>query len=151
MELLTGYVLPCVYAFVACIGFSVIYNIHGFGMVICAGGGSLGWLVYLLAAHLFQADILRILAAAMAVAVYAEVMARIRKCPVTSYLLVGIFPLVPGGGIYYAMEHAINGETAEFISTLMNTLGLAGSLAVGALLVSSAVRALNLRRLGRQK
>lgn len=146
MEILTGYVLPCVYAFVACIGFSVLYNIHGFGMVICASGGSLGWLVYLLAAFVFPDDILRILAAAMAVAVYAEIMARIRKCPVTSYLLVGIFPLVPGSGIYYAMEHAINGETEEFISTLMNTLGLAGSLAVGALLVSSAVRLKNGRQ-----
>lgn len=146
MEILTGYVLPCVYAFVACIGFSVLYNIHGFGMVICASGGSLGWLVYLLAAFIFPDDILRILAAAMAVAVYAEIMARIRKCPVTSYLLVGIFPLVPGSGIYYAMEHAINGETEEFISTLMNTLGLAGSLAVGALLVSSAVRLKNGRQ-----
>lgn len=143
MEILTGYVLPCIYAFVACIGFSVIYNIHGFGMVICASGGSLGWLVYLLATFVSQSDILRIFAAAMAVAVYAEVMARIRKCPVTSYLLVGIFPLVPGSGIYYAMEHAINGETEEFISTLMNTLGLAGALAVGALLVSSAVRLMN--------
>lgn len=151
MEVLTGYILPCVYAFVACIGFSVLYNIHGFGMVICAFGGSLGWLAYLLTEFVFLDDFLRILVAAMVVAIYAEVMARIRKCPVTSYLLVGIFPLVPGSGIYYAMEHAINGETEEFISTLLNTLGLAGSLAVGALLVSSTVRLLNARRLAGRK
>lgn len=140
------YLVPCVCAFFACIGFSVLYNIHGFGMVICAGGGAVSWLVYLLAGEVFHSDIIQIFVAAMVTAVYAEVMARVRKCPATSYLLVGIFPLVPGSGIYYAMEHAINGETEEFISTLMHTLGLSGSLAVGALLVSSAVRLFVMRR-----
>ncbi len=56
---------------------------------------------------------------------------RLRKCPVTSYLLVALFPLVPGGGIYYTMEHAVNGETELFLETLMHTLGLAGALAAG--------------------
>ena len=67
-------------------------------------------------------------------------MARIRKCPVTGYLLVAIFPLVPGGGIYYTMEHAINGETEVFLSSFLHTLGIAGALAVGVLMVSSSVR-----------
>ena len=31
------YLLPCVYAFLACIGFSMLFNIHGAGMLICAG------------------------------------------------------------------------------------------------------------------
>lgn len=42
------YLLPCVYAFLACIGFSMLFNIHGAVMLICAGGGALGWLCYLL-------------------------------------------------------------------------------------------------------
>ena len=67
-------------------------------------------------------------------------MARVRKCPVTGYLLVAFFPLVPGGGIYYTMEHAINGEISLFLSSFLQTLGIAGALAVGVLLVSSAVR-----------
>ena len=56
--------------------------------------------------------------------------------PVTSYLLVALFPLVPGGGIYYTMEHALNGDTELFLDTLMHTLGLAGALAVGVMVVS---------------
>ena len=74
------------------------------------------------------------------VSAWSEVMARLRKCPVTSYLLVALFPLVPGGGIYYTMEHALNGDTELFLDTLMHTLGLAGALAVGVLLVASVVR-----------
>ena len=122
------YLLPCVYAFLACIGFSMLFNIHGAGMLVCAGGGALGWLCYLLTGPL------------VGISAWSEVMARLRKCPVTSYLLVALFPLVPGGGIYYTMEHALNGDTELFLDTLMHTLGLAGALAVGVLLVASVVR-----------
>ena len=138
------YYLPCFYAFFACIGFSLLFNIHGAaGMLICAGGGGLGWLVYLLTAPLVHSDIIQAFFAALAISAWSEIMARLRKCPVTAYLLVAFFPLVPGGGIYYAMEHAINGETDLFLDVLFHTLGLAGSLAVGVLLVSSTVRLIN--------
>ena len=60
--------------------------------------------------------------------------------PVTGYLLVAIFPLVPGGGIYYTMEYAMRGEVDQFLLSFLHTLGLAGAIAVGVLLVSSAVR-----------
>lgn len=132
--------LPIFCSFIACFCFSVIYNIRGGGILICAFGGALGWSVYLLTAPLFQDDIAQTFLAALVISAYAEVMARIRKCPVTGYLLVAIFPLVPGGGIYYTMEHAINGETDAFLASFLHTLGLAGAIAVGVLLVSSAVR-----------
>lgn len=135
------YFLPCVYAFLACIGFSLLFNIHGAaGMLICAGGGGLGWLCYLLTAPLVHSDIIQSFFAAVVIAAWSEGMARLRKCPVTSYLLVALFPLVPGGGIYYTMEHAVNGENELFLNTLLHTLGLAGALAAGVLMVSSLMR-----------
>ncbi|WP_297289752.1 threonine/serine exporter family protein [uncultured Flavonifractor sp.] len=140
MEQFTYY-LPCIYAFLACIGFSLLFNIHGAaGMLICAGGGALGWLVYLLAAPLVHSDITQSFLAALVISAWSEIMARLRRCPVTSYLLVALFPLVPGGGIYYTMEHAMSGETALFLESLLHTLGLAGALAVGVLLVASLAR-----------
>ena len=134
------YFMPCIYAFLACIGFSMLFNIHGIGMLIGAGGGGLGWLCYLLAAPLVHSDIIQSFLAALVISAWAEIMARLRKCPVTSYLLVALFPLVPGGGIYYTMEHALNGETDLFLASLLHTLGMAGALAVGVLLVASFVR-----------
>lgn len=140
MELLKDYLLPMLYAFISCGGFAIIYNIHGLGILICAFGGALGWLAYLLCAPVLQSEIAHIFVAALVISAYAEIMARIRKCPVTGYLLVAIFPLVPGGGIYYTMEHALNGEIDQFLSSFLHTMGLAGAIAVGVLLVSSAVR-----------
>jgi len=132
--------LPVLWAFFGAGGFAVIYNIHGLGILICALGGALGWLANLLSAPLLQNDIAQYFFAALVISAYAEIMARIRKCPVTGYLLVAIFPLVPGGGIYYTMEYAIRGEADAFLASLLHVLGLAGALAVGVLLVSSAVR-----------
>ena len=137
------YFLPVLYAFVACLGFGGLYNLHGRPVFWAAVGGALGWLAYLLSAPLVGSDLIQIFVASLVISIYSEVMARIRKCPVTGYLMIALFPLVPGGGIYYAMEYAINGETDLFLSTLLHTLGLAGSLAVGILLVSSAVRLVN--------
>ena len=73
------YFLPCIYAFFACIGFSLLFNIHGAGMFICAGGGALGWLCYLLAAPLVQSDIVQSFLAALVISAWSEVMARLRR------------------------------------------------------------------------
>jgi len=136
-----GYLLPVLSAAVACAGYAVIFNIRrASGVLICAVGGALGWLAYLLSATLLHSEIAQSFVAAIAIAAYSEIMARVRKCPVTGYLLVAFFPLVPGGGIYYTMVHAINGETQLFLSSFLHTLGIAGALAIGVLLVSSAVR-----------
>lgn len=149
MDLLTEFGLPCLWAFLACGAFAVLFNIHGGGILICGAGGALGWLVYLLGLRAGWSDAAAALPAGVAIAVWSEVMARARKCPATGYLVVALFPLVPGGGIYYAMDHAIRGRTAEFADTLVHTLEFSGALALGVLLVSSAVRMWrNVRRRG---
>ena len=66
---------------------------------------------------------------------------RIRRCPVTGYQLVALLPLVPGGGIYYAMGYCLEGDTEQFLSALLGTLGMAAALAVGVILASSLFRA----------
>ena len=39
------YALPCLCAFWACVGFTLMFNIHGYGKLIAGVGGALGWLV----------------------------------------------------------------------------------------------------------
>lgn len=141
-HLFTLWLLPCLYAFLACAGFCLVFNIHGPGIAICGGGGALGWLVYLLADFLTSSVILRFLLAAIVITLYSEIMARIRRCPVTSYLIIALLPLVPGGGIYEAMRYCVQGDTQMFLSALVRTFGIAGALALGAVLGSSLLRIL---------
>lgn len=142
MNDLIHYFLPCLWAFFACLGFGLVFNIQGIGVLVCGLGASLGWFVYLMVLAFHKSEIFGAFLAAMVIAGYAEVMARVRRCPVTGYLQIALLPLVPGAGIYYTMQYAISGETELFLSTLMHTFGFAAALSVGAMLTSSVLRAM---------
>ncbi len=139
MAFLTDYLLPGVYAYGTCAGFCLLFNIRGKKLFSAPMGGVVAWEVYLLTGWTGN-EILQFFLAAMALAAYSEVLARVQKAPVTVYLLTALLPLVPGGGIYYTMERCLKGDTQGFLETGLHTLGLAGALALGVLLVSSSVR-----------
>ena len=142
MEFLRDFLLPCFYAFAACLAACLIFNQRGLPLIFSALGGAVGWAVYLLAAPT-GSDIVQYFFGSITVAVYAEIMARVFKAPATGFLLAGIFPFVPGGGIYYTMEYCLAGDTQMFLSTGIHTFGIAGTVAVALLLVSSIVRMLH--------
>lgn len=139
-ELTHSPIIQLLAAFVAGIGFSLIFNIHGPGILLCTAGGVLTWGVYLLICAMGGNDIAGYFFAALVAALYSEVMARIRKYPATSYLVVSIFPLIPGASVYYTVNHAVRGEMERFSSRGMHTLAIAGAIAVGILLISTTFR-----------
>lgn len=126
--------------FAACTGFAIIFNIHGYGIFICALGGTITWAVYS-AVMYFGGNIYgAYFSAAVIAAIYSEVMARIRKYPAISYLVVAIFPLIPGAGIYYATNYLVRGDNTAFTQKALETSGIAGVIAVGILMISTIVR-----------
>ena len=133
--------------FIACIGFAIIFNIHGFGIIICAIGGTLTWIVYCVADY-FGCDIyVSYFLAAIVAALYSEIMARVRKYPAISYLVVAIFPLIPGAGVYYTTSYLLQGDQTAFMQKALQTIGIAGVIAVGILMVSTLVRLWTGRRM----
>lgn len=135
------HILPveAVGAFIGSIGFSILFNIHGPGMLICAGGAVLTWCMYRLCLNWGCSEVMSYFWATVMAAGYAEIMARVRKYPVISYLVVSVFPLIPGAGVYYTMNHAVRGDMASFADQGTNTIAIAAMMAVGMLLVSTAV------------
>lgn len=125
---------------IGCLGFCVLFNIHGPGMLLCALGGLITWAVYLITMELGGGELAANFWGAFAASLYSEIMARIRKYPAISYLVVSIFPLIPGAGIYYTMNYAVRGHMDLFAYEGMKTAAVAGILAVGILLVSTAFR-----------
>ena len=143
MELL----LPCLYAALGCMAFCFIFQLRKWPYIFCAAlCGAVGWLVYLLLDGMGITA--RFLIATITIALLAEVFARVFKTPATVFLIIGIIPLVPGGGIYYTMEALINGNMAEFVHSGLTTVASAGAIAVGCSLVSSVARII---RVGRQR
>lgn len=125
---------------IGCIGFSILFNIHGPGGLLCAMGGFLTWMVYLLVLQLTGSDLTAYFWATLFASIYAEVMARVRKYPAISYLVVSIFPLIPGAGVYFALNYAVKGQMEAFADQGMHTAAIAGIMAVAILLASTTVR-----------
>ena len=130
----------CLFSFVGCMGFTILFNIHGPGTLLCAMGGVLSWAVYLVVLKLGYGDILAYFWSSLFASLYSEVMARIRKYPAISYLVVSIFPMIPGAGAYYTMNYLVRGEMGLFASQGMHTVAIAGILAVGILLGSTSAK-----------
>lgn len=126
--------------FVGCLGFVIIFNIHRPGGLLCALGGAIAWGTYLLAFKLSGSDLTAYFWAAAVASLYSESMARIRRNPAISYLVISIFPLIPGASVYYAMNYAVRDEMAAFADKGMHALAIAGIIAVGVLLVSTLFR-----------
>lgn len=135
-----SYLIQCITCFIGCTGFFILFNAHGPGGFLCALGGAITWGVYCLSNYLGGNPLIATFVAALIAAIYAEVMARIRKYPTISYLVISIFPLLPGAGIYYTTNYLIRGDMASFASQGKRTVATAGVIAVGILLVSSVVR-----------
>lgn len=130
----------CFFAFVGCVGFCIQFNVHGKGSVLCALGGALAWAVYLIAHELSGSDITAYFWSSLFSSLYSEIMARIRKYPAISYLVISIFPMIPGAGVYYTMNYAVQGQMELFAAKGMFTAAVAGIMAVGILLGSTGFR-----------
>ena len=134
------------FALIGCFGFAILFNIHGPGGLLCALGGVLSWVVYLVVLKLGHGDILAYFWSALFASLYSETMARVRKYPAISYLVVSIFPLIPGAGAYYTMNYAVRGDMDLFATTGIHTAAIAGILAVGILLGSTVFRMYSARK-----
>ena len=135
-----AFLATCLFAGIGCAGFSILFNIHGPGGIICTIGGIASWAVFYLSQRSGCSEVLSYFWASLFASLYSETMARIRKYPAISYLVVSVFPLIPGAGVYYTMNYAVRGEMDMFAYKGMNTAAIAGTMAVGILLGSTAFR-----------
>ncbi len=127
-------------AFLGSFGFSVLFNLRRTKLLIAALGGMLSWSLFLLLGLWFSGEPIRYFFASAFVTVYAEIFARIKKTPTTSYLVPGFIPMIPGGALYSTMKYALNGEWQLFGETAAYTVQLALGIAAGIIVVSSAMR-----------
>lgn len=139
------HVLSVLCASLAALGFGIFFNLRGSKLWTAAIGGGIGWLFFLLAEP--GGDLVRYCTASAAITLYAEVMARIQRTPVTVYLVPALIPLVPGGLIYEAMLHALGGRNDLFLSVGLHALTITGALTLGIVTVSSLMRLVYARRL----
>jgi uncharacterized membrane protein YjjB (DUF3815 family) len=114
-------------------GFALLFNTRGPRLVWASLGGLLSWGVYLAVGLLYPSDPMRYFIAALVLTVYAEIMARLHRAPVTVFLVAGTIPLIPGGSLYFTMRSAVMGDWAAAFHNGLTTLVLAVAIAAGIL------------------
>ena len=77
------------------------------------------------------------LAASVPLALLSRWYAVKARAPATVFLLCGIFPLVPGAGIYYTAYYFVSGQMALFSAKLAEVIKVALALSVGIAVVLS--------------
>ena len=146
-----SFFVECVAGAIGCLGFSILFNVHGKGIGFCMLGGIFCWGAYCLTEKLGGGEMTASFIAAFVTAVYSEVMARIRKCPAIGYLVLGLIPLIPGSSLYYTMNYAVRGDMSMFAHQGMKTIEIAGLMAAGILLVSTTMRMILVAKQQRKK
>lgn len=141
-------ILSTLYTFIATFCFSILFNIRGKNLLFASIGGGVTWFIYLLASSYFHiSNLFSFFLASIFASTYSEIMARVLKTPVTTFIISAIVPLVPGGRMYYTMFESIQGNVNASLSLGFETISIAGIIAVSVFLVSSASKTLMLSRI----
>lgn len=116
---LTSHVLFQVAAsFVGTVFFSLLFGAPSRNCIPCGVVGMLGWLSYLLCVrYTGWGVVFATFVAAALVAVCSRAAARLQKCPEIVYLVCGIFPLIPGAGVFWGSYYLVSGQFYEAISS----------------------------------
>ena len=140
------YVMELATAFLGSLGFALVFQVRREKLLLASLGGLLAWGVYLLMGFATDQDVVRYFAAAVALTVYGELLARVVKCPATLFIVTASIPLIPGGSLYHTMQYFMQNDLEAFSAQALTTLLLALALAVGMLFPSSIFQLLRRAR-----
>lgn len=130
-------IIQIIAAFFGTLLFAVVFNVARKELLYCGITGALGWFVYLMIEDLTKDIVFSSFIATVMISVIAQFLARVRKNPVTVFQIGGIFPLVPGAGMYKTLYYIVDQDYSLASQYLFETLAIAGSIAFGMVLISS--------------
>jgi len=124
-------IIEFIVAMVATISFAILFNAPKNEVIYCGLTGALGWAVYYGMTQNNCNSVLASLTATFCLTILSRCFAVVRKNPVTMYVLPGIFPLVPGAGVYYTAYYLFIGNTEMSGFKGLETLEIAGAIVFG--------------------
>lgn len=136
----TDALIEILVSFCGTLGFGFLFNIRGRKLWYAAIGGLGTWALFLVLGLLMESEVLRYFIVSLCSTAYAEILARHLKTPATTFCIITLIPLVPGGALYYTTTAALSGDTAQFMPRLINTIQLAVALSLGIVIVTAACK-----------
>lgn len=132
--------LQFVFSFMAMLGFCVIFHVPARHIPVAAFIGSVGWVLYQVCLYFHISTVISCFLASCAVGLLSDIASRLLKDAATIFIIPGILCLVPGSGMYDTMLELVSGNLSKAADTGIRTLMVAGSIALGLLVISAAIR-----------
>lgn len=130
-------------AFIGTMGFAVLFGTPRRYYLTCGLTGMVGWVVYIMLNSQFSLAGAAFFGA-LSVALTSTLLAVWRKCPITVFLICGIIPLVPGGGIFWTAYHLVANHLRLAATTgftaIKVTIAIAGGIIIVAALASRIMK-----------
>ena len=127
-------------AFLGVLSFSILLEVPK-KYLPCAGAvGAVGGFVYLFAGEFGASEVFATFLSAFTIAFISHIFARVFKTPVTVFLIPGIVPTVPGGGMYRVGYYLFQQDAAKTGYYITLTLKLAGAIAIALFIVDACFR-----------
>lgn len=125
-------------AFIGTLGFAALFGTPRRYYLDSGLAGLAGWAAFLVVSGQWAmvSGVGAAFIGALTVAVLSHGLARWRHCPGTVFLICGIIPLVPGGGIFWTAYHLVNNHLALAASTGFTALKVTIAIAGAIILVS---------------
>lgn len=139
-DLIFKWGLQTLIAFIATIAFSIIFHTPESQRIFTGITGGVGWLAYIVSVDLGIDVVLASFLATVTLAWFSRIFSFARREPVTVFLICGIFPIVPGAGIYYTGYHFFMSDNGLAMSKGLETIKIAIAIALGIGIVLSLPR-----------
>lgn len=131
---MSNFIMQITAAFVGTIAFSLLFHVDSKHFPLCGAIGAVGWFCFLLLRpYLSVAE--ASFFATVSVVTLSRFFAIRMKCPVTVFLIAGIFPLVPGAGIYWTAYYAITQQAGLAVARGLDTIQIAVAIVLGIVFV----------------
>lgn len=115
--------------FIGVVGFALVLEVQKKYLVYSGIAGMIGWAAFLLGRQFLPVG--SVFFSSFCIALLSQIFARMLRCPVTVFLIPGIYPSVPGAGIYRTVYYIIMEQNSLAGHYFLETLTTAGMIALG--------------------
>ena len=98
-----------------------------------------GWFIYCITVDLTSSSVASFFGTVMVV-LMARIFSVWKKCPITLFLIPGIFPLVPGTGVYYTAYYFVMNDMAQASTMGISSIKIAFAIVLGIIFIVSIPR-----------
>lgn len=134
MPLWLEIIINIAFSYLASVGFALTINVPHRALNLAGLSGVIGWMVYWFAARAGMGRMLSNLMGSFIIGILGLICARVKKCPVTVFIIPAIVPLVPGVPAYQAVRALVNGQVFIGEADLMRVAIVTCAIALGILL-----------------